>query len=380
MSGPKGIAYQVRAAEEARRRAVATGRARCSALAEQVLQQASHLGWTERQSPLVLVRTASWETVEDPASIEAMESDVSALLHDIEGQVNAKYEDLARAQFTSEIAALAGVGSFDFDARPAERAPGVDVEALTARLERVGQVLTQLHDAEARAELIQELAIAVHESDAGQVVRAQQRLLSVQTEANRRLAAERAAQTVKQQVAATVLTIAHIATPAANEVRRAARDATTFAELDEIRSKADALNLGWKREQDRAYVVAETRRAFSELGYEIGADFIDACHAGLPTVLRRPDLPDHGLRIQFSADRSRLLTRVVTFVDPSPTRDAEVELTTCRDIEAVRSAWHLRGIHDEVDHHQEPGTVPVERVAGSSRERDEAHSAERNHW
>jgi hypothetical protein len=146
-------------------------------------------------------------------------------------------------------------------------------------------------------------------------------------------------------------------------VRTAAEAARTDADVDDAEAAAGRLRRQHEAEQDREYVVHQTRVALAELGYEVGEEFESVAVAGGPAVVTRADLPDHGLQLRFLPGSQRLLSNVVAFGDTSAVRDEEVEDITCHDIEALQEAWRREGIEGEFRHRQAPGAVRVERVS-----------------
>lgn len=94
----------------------------------------------------------------------------------------------------------------------------------------------------------------------------------------------------------------------------------------------------------------------------MGEAFTEAALAGQPAVITRPDLPDHGLRVQFLRGQDKLVTRVVTFAQPDSTRDVEVERTTCRHLAELESAWSERGVGATLYHQRDAGEIDVVQV------------------
>lgn len=375
MSGPKGIAYQVQAAEEARRRALQAARDRCAALDGRLAAVTAQLAaLTDEQLEVPAAsRAARTDSVD---SWQALERALTTRLHELEDQVVEEQARRVREQFAREFGSLHAIALDPLDTNVARRGPVTGAEReqharseVQGSLARAVLLMQQVEDGEERRTLARRGERVEDALREGALSRARQHLLALQSETNRLLVAQRSRDRIRQQAENLALTLATVPGPSAEGLRTRVRSLTSAADLTTATRDAQRLLTEYAEEQDRVYVVEQTRKALIELGYEIGEEFDATSLAGQPAVVTRPDLPDHGLRLQFVRPGSRLLTRVVTFTDPDPVRDAEVETTTCGDVEAMRQALNSHGVTAELDHHRAPGEVPMTRTASSARAR-----------
>jgi hypothetical protein len=374
VSGPKG--YQIlleRQAREAREIAALT--TRCASLRAQC-------GETES----VLVRMGG--TAPADARPEELAGDLdswTAAEQALRARLDLLREDLRhvrRRQVQAHLAEAFGRladGVVVTDGEEAERSEAPTTESRAAAQVRgsLARCLDRLADLDEtrRPAMIGLADDARRLLEAGDVVAAGNVVLTLQTRSEHTLREQRLRERVAREAEDLAQRTADIVSAAADELRARAAACRTLEELEPVRELEQELRRQHERSLDHAYVVAQTRRALAGLGYEVGEDFTAAALDGREAVVLRPDLPDHGVDFRFFPSSGRVLTRVVSLAETSRARDEEVEVATCHDLDRLQELWQEEGIDSVRFHHDEPGTVAVERrarqTAGSRRSQTE---------
>lgn len=368
MSGPKGVSYRVVSAEEERRRAIAAAQARCRQLRHELAATRE-----ERDA----MAGASATTERTPAFEGDLDLDgFNRLASRLEGELRvARAEVVAarRHRVSLDLSASYGAASAErlTDAllptaaatAAADPEPGVDpASRLLQRVERCIGLSSGIDDEPARESVLTALAAARAAALAHEDGHAERDLLRAQTDIDRLLREQATAERARERAEHAVLDLADVTGTEADGVRAAARRVRTMAEAEIVAGDVARLRAEHAADEDRRFVVSETRAALVELGYELGGDFEVVALSGSPTVITRAGMPDHGLQLTFLPDTTRLLSNVVAFGETSPTRDREVEDLTCHDLEALQARWSEHGIDGEFKHRRDAGSVPVERV------------------
>lgn len=371
MSGPKGIAYQVQAAAEARRRALAEARARYDVQFERLTIAQQRLA--ALMSTPAPVRTPTPD-LESPESCVAAERSIVAVLRRVEEQETQAHLRLVEDQLALQFGELHAFTLEPWDTSPPRvaqepvtsphaRANGAaSLQRLVVRLQQL-EFSDDLHEMFSRADRLRR---AINEGD---VVTMKQQFVVLQTDVDTALREQAARARLRERADQLVLTLADVAGEAGDRLRAEAAAASSAATLDSLDEQVSTVLAQHRAEQDRAYVIEQTRRSLLDLGYEVGEEFLVHGLDGEAAVVTRPELPDYGLRVQFTRNAPRILTRVVAFSATDALRDEEVESSTCRDIDHLRDDLARDGVTSTLDHHRDPGEVPLTRTAPPRRTR-----------
>lgn len=397
MSGPKG--FDVALAERARvAREAAAARARCEALHltwEASAHAMAALGGTSRRPrrrDLSALDLRELETLEQSLRTEVAHLDdsvralrisaVRAHLAQVFEEVSASPAQDGPIAASTESPASAG-SSHVRDAATPEPTAQRESERLRARLVRTLEVVAEIDEAP-RAPLLKTADAISRDLSAGDVGRARLNLTNLQTETERALRQQHELDRVRRQAGDLLVRCAWMAGDEADALRGRALACATTAKFASVLEAEEDLAARLRAAGDRAYIVEQTRAALASLGYEVGAEFAETALRGESAVATRPDLDGYGLQWRFGPQPGQVFTNVVSFSwSPATsaavaTRDAEVERTTCGDIEAVRAAWHENGLGATLRHHREPGQVAVERVTGPAATTAQRRSAARH--
>lgn len=351
--------------------ATEAARARCRALLAMIQvaeTDAERLGATTEGLRADLAEVAERANLRDLNSLQQQ------LLANLEG-VESAVRGARRAAVRAHLLAAHQVATTGRMTPPAqssavaagERSRAAVEESLARGLERVATV----DDAPRRALLA--LADRVRAKlAADDVAAADSALLTLQSETERAVRRQRVLERVRLEAGRLVARTSDLTGPEVDALHSRALSCRTPAELDEVVEHAHALRAADDAERDRLYVIAQTRSALRELGYEVGEEFSELAQSGAAAVIRRPDLPDHGLRIRFAPSDGRVVTNVVAFGDTSAQRDAEVEELTCADLALVQEEWSSRGIGSTLVSHRAAGERPVERVDAARSRRSQS--------
>ncbi len=383
MSGPKGfdavVAARVRLARETE-----AARARCAALVERCEVAESTLseltGAKQRTH-----RPAIGQLDLDAA--QSLERELRTEVSRLEGQLHDVRVETVRRHLRAEFEELAGSGlELPALGEPAQSAPAPEAarkahEARQRKLaDRIGKALElmALVDEAPRGPLTEQANQIRDRLGRGDQQHAELLLLDLHTGIEHALRAQRERDSVRTQAADLLIRTAHIAGPEADGLRGRALACTTRQELRDVLALEQQLIAADEAAQNRAYIVAQTRRALRELGYELGEEFESAALSGASVVATRPDLLGYGLQWRFGPAPKQVFTNVVAFAPTDGQRDIEVEELTCGDVEKVRVVWSEHGVESGVIHQRAAGVVPVERIAAPAAASGSATSRSRS--
>lgn len=371
MSGPKG--FELVLLERARiARETDNARAECLALLARRDAAAVALGALTKQ--MERPRKHVVATL-DLAGARALAVTVTAEVADYESRLRDVRVQAVREHLSQAFSAL-GPDSLELPELPGRapaprhtaRSSGPSTDRLQGRLQRAVAAMAEVDEAP-RQQLTAQAEIVAGLLRDGELIPAQAAILGLQSLIDGALRAQRVRDEVRAKAADLIVRIAHVETPEADAVRARALACLTPAELAEAAEAEQVLLAAHRARQDREFVIASTRAALTELGYEVGEEFVAAALGGEGAIATSPALPGYGLQWRFVPGSNRVLTNVVAFGDGSPQRDAEVEVSTCHHIDTVVRAWRDDGVEAALGHHREPGRVPVERAAARPRAR-----------
>jgi hypothetical protein len=380
MSGPKG--FEITLAERARvARETEAARARCRALLERRDKAATALSMLGVGHDPLATHVVGSLDLPRAVAVEQSLADEAARLEGAlrDERVRAVRAHLAlaleqRQQPSSPPARDAAYGGVEKRAvAEAPQSAQARAERMRGRLTRTLDAIAEI-DAAPRAELLLRADAVTTALATADVAQVELLMLSLQTETERSLRAQRERDLVRRQAADLVVRTAWMIGPEADALRGRALACATASEFSRVRVAEETLTAAAHAADDRAYVIEHTRRALAALGYEVGEEFTEVALGGEPVVATRPDLRGYGLQWRFGP-ADQVFTNVVALGSVSDsgtgaaTRGAEVEHATCGHIEAVRHAWQEEGIGATLRHHRAPGDVPIEAVPSSSAQR-----------
>lgn len=375
MSGPKG--YQVQLSQAVRRaQAEVATRARCRALISRRDTAAARLEALTAAPAPAPAHKLQQQTLEQ---LQSLEHDLTEQVQQLEHLEHDAQRAAVRQQLRQsfrDITSAINIPTAAPGAPPAASHSATWARNIAHSLARCIDRMSTLDDA-ARTALMPQIDTVRTALTAGNAAGADHALLDIQTACERAARAQRERDAIRQQTDALTLRTADLTGPEADRLRARALACTTRAELVTVQRDEQTLRASLEAQRNRAYVIDQTSQALRDLGYEVGAEFT-ALACDKPVIVRRPDLPDHGVELTFVPQAARVLTRVVAFGATSTQRDTEVETITCQDLTRLQGAWQNHGIEATLFHHNLPGTMPVKRTAAQPRQRPAAEHRERN--
>lgn len=363
MSGPKG--YQLELARRARiARETDAARARCANLVERIQATRRSAAAIGRVLPQELPHAGRG----DLEGYLAQEVELTQLLDASEAELTRARQGAATEHLQvlwagqAPLSLTIPTGSRASSARP-DAATGMRRADLAAQVTRCVDSLAELSDQLQQVfvarcqQLYGDLAIeALGVLDA--------RLMTLKTDIENAREAGRAQTRLRRRVADLLGSLADIdpAEPELVEVREFAAGVGDAAQWHVLQDRARSLRARVESERDAAFVLDRTKAALMHLGYAVGPDLlVSASMPGHTVIATRPDLPEHGLRIQV-LDNGKVLTRVVAFGETDPSRDREVEEVTCQDLGRVQESWAAADLTGTLFLHHPPGEREVLRV------------------
>jgi hypothetical protein len=136
---------------------------------------------------------------------------------------------------------------------------------------------------------------------------------------------------------------------------------------NEIDRSVEQLRVKMINSQDEIFVENTAARILSELGYEVGDDFVTAIPVG-GALLDIPSRSRHGLRVR--SRNGQLLFNVVRFDTEGrrdPGEDTATEVAFCHDFKKLQEEMRRRGVDLDLVRADPPGARPVEVVSVRSR-------------
>lgn len=356
MSGPKGYGYSVISAAELQRREddAREGRCRHQALALASLSgELKHYGVSG--APVVQEPTRRthdsliiWES--------ALERAIAATQHKVdEASAVALVRTLSARRAPLDVSGI-NLGEGKRQARGV--IPGDTGTEDRARLDdevrKLAQMLARLRDRHVRDELSGRafgvLALA-------NLAQARGDLLTVKSQVTAALRAQECTDLALQ----AVLGIAHLDSPAADELRGRAATTTNASDVGEIRSAVTALLEADRRARDASFVEAALVEVLAELGFSVGEAFELPNPQRQVVLVDHADHPGYGLRLQVNPVDGKLYTRVVAEGGTSAEDDARAEAATCTKVRALAAGLKEHGVSAELQFERQPGERPVDR-------------------
>lgn len=146
---------------------------------------------------------------------------------------------------------------------------------------------------------------------------------------------------------------------------------------DDLRRRVPEVYARARREADRQYTADMLRRAFLDLGYEVGEDFTTLFVNRGVVYCEKPAWRDYSICVQANSDRGRLDFNVLRFAEAgqaatpaSQVRDREIEESWCADYDRVVASLQHEGIRCDTVRRSPPGAVPVPVVLRSDTSRN----------
>ena len=359
MSGPK--CHQVRVSAEVRRQRerqrLDDARAqRCRQLATELMRLAKQLPSGTGVAAVPEPGSRSHE------SLLAWESDLRQAIDQAKGMVSAKaaQDIMRRLNSANEDLDVSGVG---LGGRPSH-APNAGVaskdEALarvSENLARVATSISGLHDPALRAELA-DLAARIGRIDSPEQAKGD--LLTLKSKVSYAVRI----QECREQAAEVISELADIESDNADRLRQQALNASTPADVSNLRRDVEALVQAMTSDAEAAFILDTLEEVLEELGFEIGEGF-ELSDFGAVTVAEHPDHPGFGLRFQVGSNNEQLFTRVVALEASTAERASQAEEETCTKVFAVADGLRRAGIEARLTSERLPGEAPVQAVAAS---------------
>lgn len=134
-----------------------------------------------------------------------------------------------------------------------------------------------------------------------------------------------------------------------------------------------------EREAERALIIAQAAEVWTELGYDVGPEFLEAAELGSAGLLFNPEWPDHALQVRFDGSGGTIATNIIAFGDTDPQRDKEIEDDHCRDLPAFIQGLNNLGASVTLVRQQPAGALPVQRLGRGRKRADQRTTEETRH-
>lgn len=365
MSGPKGLGYQVSAAEQ-RRRAIEAGRTRIEARKREL---ASLSEAVEARAP----ERSAMERLAAEGSLVAAPQDLDECLR-VERYLDRLLADgaklqaaaLRRQQQRVTNDALRGISTevgHLVTYQPASPRPSDAPARWKSRLQK----LTALIDdhPEAGGSVVDALAAVREAAVQGDVEAISLALTVAETDTLAAIARAKASVRLIDARDRVRRDNADLQGRAADGLLASLGVATTAAEISRIDQGLAEVRRAVAAQDDRRFVFEAALASLSALGYRVDPE-VDP--EGV-VIVRSDRHPQHGLRVAVNGERATLFTNLVTFAAegdlPTEREAAEfaaVEQETCADIDRAREDMQRRGVTTSVLYRRTPGLIPVTRV------------------
>jgi hypothetical protein len=155
---------------------------------------------------------------------------------------------------------------------------------------------------------------------------------------------------------------------------------------EELKRRTLEVRAHARRDEDRRYAADVIRRAFVDLGYEVGEEFETLFADRGAVYCERPEWRGYSVCVRASQDRGQLDFSVVRFAGgaerPAPenrVRDREIEEAWCADYDRLAHAMRQGGIRLDTVRRVPPGAtaVPVVLRGEASRGRTQSRESSR---
>ena len=361
MSGPKGYGVQL---SPAVRRAQEERRLRVQCLAQVGRAEDARTAAADLGHPLPAFHAPRVESMTLEA-LQQLEQQLTITVSSAESALEEARRAAARNQLAPIRAALTGITA---DVPAVSRVGKGGAATMSDRAVELRASLSRCLDRATELDrthwdwIEAESSRVIASLDSGDIASASRLLLALQSSTQQAADAARRAANIKSRARDITVSLADLVGAEADGVRCRLAACTSETDLTALQAEAAQVRANAERERDRSYVIAQTRAALRELGYELGPNFDTLAASGDAVIARRPDLPDHGVQVRFATGASRVLTRVIALADSSAERDIEIEEITCHDLGELQVIWQRHGVHSSLYHHLAPGERPVEHL------------------